>query len=281
MSDKKGTSLWIVIVVLVAVLAGGIGWFIGSRNNVEKPNNSSKIEQKEQSKEEVITDEELKKDLGKKTKYLFNMDLIGDSYVKGLLFEKSRTIDEISEQNRVLAAFYSVKRTNVDKKYEDGCYNLKDQTLSSLDNCSEHDYSMVMDYVNADDVANMYYYLFGEKFYKKDIYEGCPVKLYQEKNNVYYFAYPCGGTGYTTESMYIYDYTSVGDKAYVYVAYGINSCCSEEPGIYTDYDEDNKYTGAILDEFELTEDNYKDFSKYRFVFEKKGNDYYFTAIEKL
>lgn len=47
MSDKKGTSLWIVIVVLVAVLAGGIGWFIGSRNNVEKPNNSSKIEQKE------------------------------------------------------------------------------------------------------------------------------------------------------------------------------------------------------------------------------------------
>ena len=74
--EKKNNSniLWIVIVVLVAIIALGIGWYLGGKN-------SGKTQEKAENevKEQIKNDDEIFADVEKKMEYLYQMDQLSDN----------------------------------------------------------------------------------------------------------------------------------------------------------------------------------------------------------
>ena len=111
---------------------------------------------------------------------------------------------------------------------------------------------------------------------------------YSAANQTYTFdSWGCGGTLLPSDVAYIYDATTLGDKAYVYLAAGSYDF-KENNGIpacayYNDiYSRGTKLGTCDSSGFSIDESNYNDFTKYRFTFEKSADgDYYFTGSEKI
>lgn len=123
----------------------------------------------------------------------------------------------------------------------------------------------------------------------------CGGYSYNAQNDVYFkgLIYGCGGTNPQTRYYYINNHTITGDKAYVYISTAISSPENTDTGekVYCDVIslegseiENAKVCATISDSdsFTLDETNYKDYSNYRFVF-NKANDgtYYFEKVEKV
>ena len=148
--------------------------------------------------------------------------------------------------------------------------------------------------------------LFGEKLtnISKEI-SACPTYLYDQKNEMFYYPAPqCGGTSAEQIRTYKSKFEEKEDEAYVYVSFAfISPSISGEELDYSDYNvykdfdivkEDGYYItkhkniyksgikGYQRDSFILDETNYKDFSEYKFSFNKdKNNNYYFVNIEQI
>ncbi len=303
-NNRKMIVVWLVIVILVAIIALGVGIYIGGKGSNKEQNNSNtnstntvndtnntndtkdtdKTEETDENKdpkedvEETIQQlkksDPLYKELVEKVKKLAEMDLPNGEK----LFEKSRDLADFQDVDLVSVAMRATKKQEMKEYY---CYNNKTRELVSEADCDENSYSEVHTYVKYADMAKIYKSLYNKELEKKDILNYCPMIFYDKKIDGFYLAYPCGGTGYNTEYHYTYDIQVEENKAYVYVAYGIEECCSEKPVIYTDYARKNKYTGKIGKNFTINEDNYKKFSKYKFIFEKDNDNYYFSRIEQL
>ena len=267
--EKKNNSnvLWIVIVVLVAIIALGIGWYLGGKKYDKDHDQVEK-----EVKETIKTDDEIFADVEKKVGYLLGIDQLGEN----VLFAKTRLISDFSEK---VLLYPVIKNGKTNQLEEYSCYDLKNKKLAKEEDCGEGMIGEVTGYVTTKEIERFFSEVYGSKFTEKDSYDGCPMLYKSDEIDGYYIASPCGGTGFDTQYTYIYNREIKDGKVYVYVAYGIDDCCREKPIIYTDYKKKHKYTGKVTEDFKITADNYEAFSKYRFVFEKKSENYVFTGIE--
>ncbi len=269
MENKSNSNvLWIVIVVLVAIIALGIGWYLGGKHDEKS---SDQVEK--EVKEQIKRDDEIFAEVEKKVEYLIYIDHHGE-YV---LFEKNRTISDFSESSLMNPVIVYGETSELD---EYACFDPKTKKLVAEDKCGNGMIGEVTGYITTKNVEKFFKEVYGSVFTKKDSYMECPMLFYSDEIEGYYIASPCGGTGYDSQYTYIYNKEIKDGKVYVYVAYGIEDCCGQN-NVYTDYDKDHKYKGKVDDDFEINEKNYQDFSKYRFVFEEKDGNYVFTAIEMI
>ena len=116
----------------------------------------------------------------------------------------------------------------------------------------------------------------------------CPGIFYNTAYDFYYNpVLGCGGTGPYTVLVYKNKYTADAEHAYVYVNVGTFN--AEDDKVYCDIidyetSELPKVCGGPMEysEFDINENNYQDFTQYRFVFNKADNGtYYFVKVEKL
>ena len=284
-SGKKSKfSLFLIILILLLSFGYGIYYFSSKASNNDE--DTTVTENKEEEKKETdkdeeeekkqpnpeteLTDQKVKDILKKKVETL-------DVYAgdrRTVLFDKSRKIDEFSDLDLMLVALYNVKSQKVDNG-QNYCYDLKTQKLEyKPQNCG---YDMIVSYVVAKDLEMFYRSMFGIPLKKEEMYSTCPMMLYNKEKDIYYLSNACGGAGVPTNLKYIYKYTETVEATYVYVAYGVMGANGD---VFTDYDMKKQYKKEDYN-FEITADNYQDFSKYKLVFEKKDNDLHFVYIEKL
>ena len=267
--EKKNNSniLWIVVVVIVAIIALGIGWYLGGKNNEKTPEQAEN-----EVKEQVKNDDEIFADVEKKMEYLYQMDQLGNK----VLFAKDRTVDQFEEKDLLYPVLFEIDMTSLN---DYSCYDPKTKKLAEGEECGNGMIGEVTGYIETQQIAERFKNLYGMEFSKKDQYNGCPMLLITDDGKGYYSASPCGGTGFDTEYHYIYNKEIKDGKVYIYVAYGVDDCCREVPKIFTDFKKKREYKGKVTEDFKITEDNYKEFSKYKLTFEEKDGNYHFAAIE--
>lgn len=159
--------------------------------------------------------------------------------------------------------------------------------INRHDNTTSHTYA-------AQEVADVYKALFGTNVVQHQSGEtnACVGAFTYDANSQTYILGQagCGGTLEPTDEFYIYDFTAAGDKAYVYLAAGSTNFAESGAGyVQNYYDDITSHSGRKLlgnsepSRYNLIKvDNYKDFTKYRFVFEKDvDGNYYFTGVEKI
>lgn len=133
-------------------------------------------------------------------------------------------------------------------------------------------------------VNRIYKSLFGENIKSfKSFDSKCPSYLYDGMTGKYYSVTAgCGGTSMSRVIFYDYDAKEDNDTASLYVAMGIiefdGSGINDK--VYSDLDEAKLLTTTTTD-YSVNKDNYQSFDKYKFVFKKNGNSFYFDKVEKI
>ena len=85
-----------------------------------------------------------------------------------------------------------------------------------------------------------------------------------------------------SKETYIYNYLENTKNYYVLVAYGCYDMKESNKVVYTSCDKKDIYKEYNKEEkFELNDNNYNDFSKYKITFIKDGNNSYFKSIERI
>ena len=176
----------------------------------------------------------------------------------------------------------------------------------SVNNSANYDYYSNIKSLPIETVKTKYYDLFGEdpeilKETRGRIVETCSLYVYSEENNSYIHFSPSGcgspAAGLGSEKFfYVYDYTSLSNNIYVYIAAGsagIDSTQNAEGkqqingyfvrvGLDADSSVYKKFTETELQNFQIDASNYQDFTKYRLVFEKNDKGTYsFKRAEKI
>lgn len=158
--------------------------------------------------------------------------------------------------------------------------------------------------VSLEKLSNYSEKLFGEKITNpvKTI-NTCPMYTYIEETKSFYYPVPqCGGINPHYVATYKSKYVDLGTEidVYVNVAHLVSSGTQsviDKYTIYKDFDlrGEAKYNDAIYkdvfksnisqqdaENFEISEDNYQEFSEYKFKFKKdKNNNYYFVNVEQV
>ena len=84
-----------------------------------------------------------------------------------------------------------------------------------------------------------------------------------------------------------YEYTTLNDRAYVYVRVGLITQDSSYLTVYGDNSRKKvvkeKITKEEMNQYNIDQNNYTSFASYRFVFKKnkETNNYYFSSVEKI
>lgn len=146
--------------------------------------------------------------------------------------------------------------------------------------------------------------LFGEKITNplKTI-NTCPMYTYIEETKSFYYPMPqCGGINPHYVATYKSKYVDLGNEidVHVNIAHLVSSGTQSSIDKYTVYKDfdlrgEAKYNDAVYkdiykqnlsqqeaENFEITEENYQEFSEYKFKFKKdKNNNYYFVSLEQV
>ena len=141
--------------------------------------------------------------------------------------------------------------------------------------------------------------LFGEKINNPTEVTGtCPSFLYDSKEQIYYRPSPqCGGISPRIVKSYKSKFIQKKNEAYVYVSFAyLSPDENNEVTIYKNFETDNdllysspKYKDEYKinykiynsSDFVINEENYKEFSEYKFTFERASNgNYYFIKTEQ-
>ena len=223
--------------------------------------------------EKEVEDYDLSALLEEKTQHLIKMNHPG----RNPLFKKNMTVSDLSDTDMISVALDMVDSEFLSEEY---CYNKDNQSLIS--NCEERDAREIGDYVKVSDVTKAIKSIFGKDFTPQKYYQYCPVIGLNKEGDLYYLMRNCEGTVHDEEMTYIYQITEKDGRCFVYIAYGIFVNNQGSYVLYTDSDTQKKYNGeATYGKFDIKDTNYKDFSKYKITFEKNGNDYIFSKIEKI
>ncbi len=158
--------------------------------------------------------------------------------------------------------------------------------------------------VSLEKLSNYSEKLFGEKITNpvKSI-NTCPMYTYIEETKSFYYPIPqCGGINPHYVATYKSKYVDLGNEidVYVNVAHLVSSGTQsviDKYTVYKDFDlrGEAKFNDAIYkdafksnlsqqeaENFEITEDNHKEFSEYKFKFKKdQNNNYYFVSVEQV
>ena len=304
--NKKNNSLatlCVILVIIIMILVGIIGYVIGRTD--PRPAKSSY---------EVQTEEEHEiKDIDSLTELSTEIDILlsnanSEEYnVKTIFypygFRYGVLKNELSNENKQEIVLYTAKW---DKITGDAWKNNKpfkemnDQLLAGQTNTNwfvEDSHQLTEEKVNEHAVD-----LFGEKIKNPKEQTGkCPMFIYDKEQKMYFRPAPqCGGTSAGVIHSYKSKFVQKKNEAHVYMSFAYFTPESGEYGnehkIYKDFSnlDNSLYFGNIKFKNEynpsnyispdinmLTEDNYKEFSEYKFIFEQASNgNYYFVDIEQ-
>lgn len=233
-----------ISIIIILLLTTALLFAIYTIYNNKKDNNETQSQTKD---EQELLDQTIINQLIENTSAI-SISSQGTPDIKGLY---EQTLTDITEQDKLhITLMYSPK-------------------ISSMPEIQQ---------VSKKDFEESYYKLFGKTTINhKDISDGCPFATYDSSNEMYNLSYACGGGSPYTYLTYNYKFTNKDNKYYVYQSLGIingetNKIQKDVNGtIYQDYKEG----------FELNQDNYQDFSAYKWTYEKQDNYYVFKSVERI
>ncbi len=316
MEKKNNVGLIAIIAILIVALLGlsfyvayDKGLIFNSEKNNEENDNQESVEQ-ENSNEMVIQELSTKVDL------LSSVRGIGSPIIENLY--KEEKITYINEESKKIIAMRATKEESI--KITGNAELATTVNSSAKKRGITEEYSSVctnpVDPVNGcigttvkskDEYVSMYHELFNEKLSVEsygnsagyevnwDVTDVCTIYYYVFGINKFIEHTGCGailgypGYGTVKDLEYNNKYTIDGDYAYVYrnIGYIDKNTNTNKIEVYSDYSKTKVVEELASEEavsnYEIGEDNYTQFSEYKFTF-KKNNDtgkYYFVSVEKI
>ena len=274
------------IIVVIVVFVAGVAFFVSKidfhgsgngSNNFKDPINGDAINELSEvgvSNGEVeVENYDVVNLLEEKTQHLLRMNYPE----RNPLFKKNMSVNDLSDVEMFTVALDMIDSESLAETY---CYDKDSQTLRS--NCQDNDSREVGDFVRVGDVRAAIKNIFGRDFTPQTYYQYCPLIGLSKEGDKYYLMHNCEGNVHDEELTYIYLTTEKDGKYFVYVAYGVFVNNNGDYVLYTDSENKNVYNENVLhSRFDINDGNYKNFSKYKFTFEKLDNNYYFSKIEKI
>lgn len=169
--------------------------------------------------------------------------------------------------------------------------NLKEDGEITDKEAEEYDECINTSYINLSSVEDKLKVLFN-KVPKID-YDVNSINYYYDKDNKKFFELcinKLDGSNFIDTYIYNFDYDEDNAYLYISVSYGSEELVDNDDTkitIYKDYKHKNVYKKFNYnskkpdDNFILDDSNYKEFSLYKYTFEKIDGDYYFKSLEKV
>ena len=169
--------------------------------------------------------------------------------------------------------------------------NLKEDGEITDKEAEEYDECINTSYINLSSVEDKLKVLFN-KVPKID-YDVNSINYYYDKDNKKFFELcinKLDGSNFIDTYIYNFDYDEDNAYLYISVSYGSEELVDNDDTkitIYRDYKHKNVYKKFNYnskkpdDNFILDDSNYKEFSLYKYTFEKIDGDYYFKSLEKV
>jgi hypothetical protein len=265
MKDKK-VILYIVLCILIVCMITGLIYLKVNHkedNKVENTGSNETVNSKDKvlALIDVITVKDALESIYNGSNYTaetLSKNYILKSTLNSINNDKTFTTDDLKEVGARL-------KICVNSGYYTEDYVMKN--IEKVYGKVEFDYSK--------DIANTG---FSYDSTKKNFYELCNNKI--ESTDFF--------------DTYVYDYKEENDKAYVYisVAYGKEVPVMANGGatnkttvnIYRNAKRDDLYKSYVVDpttkdQFNLSADNYKEFTKFKYTFTKTNGEFHFTSIE--
>lgn len=293
---QNNKVLIIIIVVLLFIIVGLLAVFIPPMLKATKNNEKTteekdkKHKDKDETKETELTDQAIIDNLNLKIRYLTNESKEGVTY--GYSFRNG----EISD----FGDFFH----NLDddlKLYVVLDYLYKENKFHALAPENESD-PLIATYVKnmgasevkqitGQEVKQEYKNFFGTDQVDLTVLKErmCFNYKYASNKDLFYKEAPtCGGSSASRIYVYKNKYSIKGDNAYVYVNYGMikpKEGSSNGMTIIKGLEDEEEYkTVSSYEEartFEINAENYKEFSEYKYIFQKdETGNYYFVSFEK-
>lgn len=269
-----GSKVLKVIVVILTMIAIFLGGYL-TYNIVEM--NSEKENTKEKVKEVEVRSYDVREALDKKIDML-EIDQELDIYRYARIYENdfisNTLLDEDEKLFKILVTIYS----SLD--------NYTAPVTTDYDFGSMENYKDIMVQIDQEKVEELYYSIFGTQKINHRQVNGCPMFIYDYKNKKYYGSAQCGGTTGSVLSIYRYKYTQEGNNYHVYLSLGSGKISDDDGKSYCfrDYQMKEAYEDCTVDQSGsfVNENNYKNFSRYKYTFIKDNNgDYIFSKLERI
>lgn len=260
-SCKKSNKGLIVILILIIL---GLGGYICYDKLIMKEDSSKVVENKEEDKndfqsEAIVNEPEVISALTEK------LDLLVD-------FENF-----INDKN-YWTIYTDLKLSNETKLH----IALVNSNIYQIDVLEPENQNYDM-FLTKESIEMIYEEIWGEEIQDFEDFSGCPQYLYSEEHEEYYILWECGDVYNDQLHSYISKITENNGEYYVYQSVGVISF-DDKVTIYESADMKNliKESNDYNDDFQITKDNYKQFSEYRFTFKLDDSGVYkITNIERL
>ncbi len=270
MEEKKTNPALLLIGILILII--GLVLFLDKTGKLDG------LKPKEESKVKEITDEKVKEGLDRQVEVV-NLTY-GDTsrpYGTASFFEKE--LYKNLSDDRLLNGFLEYYHVHGYAQI----FNVRDESLYET-------YPNLLYVIPSSKVYELSTNLLNKDLSKiTTVAEGDNVWLPFVKVDDYYYVSSDGGEPTPTDRALTYNYKYEEDdtKAYVYVSVTKGEFLEESYIIYKGINEKDVYTKFGSDEtdeylkFRITSDNYKEFTKYKYIFDKKEDKYVFNSIEIL
>ena len=250
-------------------------------------------------KEVELTDQNIINDLNKKLSYIFNLDIPNNRsfYITGSMLcehiiSHLGNKGGISEDDKLYTILRRMPLSEISEEeiedavdmefYNPGVSQYRYKTKEEIKENTVYDGK-----IDGKEVAKKYKEIYGQELIRQYHSEGYLFSyVYSEKRDLYYHEdIPGGCAGFTVPYLYINRYTTDTNHRYVYISTGGYS--TSEGNFLNDMVNGPETTvidlGDIsLDDFTINEENYKQFTEYKFIFDKSADDnYYFSKTEKI
>lgn len=290
-NKEKSKSLTTLLVILLISLTASIGYIFYDKiirdKNISKNDTTIKEENDNKQEERISTDVSLNNDLTQKVKQLelfFSIKGNDGKYYNSLfpgieskyrgwdIYIKNITNDDISPDVKLYNVLEKLYYENLGKSPVTTNYDFKELG---------YDKEVIDVQLDVSLVESQYRALYGSSTFSHKNFGFCPTFIYDSINLKYYGSAQCGGVSEWIIDTYINKITTTSDKAYAYVS--LASIYWPEEKVYTNYESTILYTGEVGNIYKdiINEENYEQFSEYKYTFTKDGENYHFESIEKI
>lgn len=275
MEEDNGVYKNVVIFLLsICVISLALGIYanyrlivISKQNEQENKDKNEKIEVIGVEEETEINDELVLDAIKRRQIVLKNYTDDQLTFKKSKIYEKDITSKELEEERKLVAVVYTIFEN--DKNYE----LLDREKYPNI--VPNRDGNTVI--IGGDIVKGLYSDVFGGNL---DTNISFPETIkeqfyYNQEYDLYVINTGFGGSCVDGTITYDYKYMEDSENVYVYSTYAYYKNCPYE--VFKDLNMTEKVEGD--NSFELNNDNYESFNKYKITYKKDGNKYIFKNIE--
>ena len=296
--EQTNKSNKIIMILLVLVILGGLV-YLGYKYEII-PNFFDKVIKEKNKKEEeiAITDNNLIEDLSSKVSSLSTSYRPGKFVIEDL-YEGNKVTELTSDEKKIIAMRKTPsEQLNISEEIKNAVNTVTRYTgingnVSVTCSSKEDKSCRPLTFKNKNTYLDNYQKLFnekidmGEKESDWDVRENCAVYYYVTELGKFLYNNNCNTIKSSGKNLlYKEKYTTLKDKAYVYVRVGL---ITKESSTYTIYGDTNqkrvveeKVTEEKKNSYNIDQSNFTLFDCYKFTFKKDNitNNYYFESVEK-